>query len=181
MKSFLREFLFEIIFVVVFVAVWFSVIQTYEVFQTSMEPNFHEGQRIVVNKAAYWQWIGNPKRGDVIVLQAPSGSTDDYLKRVIGLTGDTVEITKGVLYINDVKMDEPYVKRSFTYSFAKITVPEDSYFVLGDNRDISNDSHRWGMLARSKIIGKVFVIYWPLQNWEWVPNFHLDKQLAAAN
>jgi signal peptidase I len=181
MKTFLREFLSEIIFVIVFVTVWFTVVQTYEVYQTSMEPNFHEGQRLVVNKAAYWGWIGEPRRGDVIVLQAPSGSNDDYLKRVIGLPGDTVEIIKGVTYVNGIKLDEPYVKDSFTYSFNKITVPENSYFVLGDNRDISNDSHRWGPLARNKIIGNVFVIYWPPQTWGWVHNYHLEKQLDAAN
>jgi signal peptidase I len=181
MKNFLREFLVEIIFVAVFVALWFTVVQTYEVFQTSMEPNFHEGQRIVVNKAAYWSWIGEPRRGDVIVLKAPSGGNEDFIKRVIGLPGDTVEIIGGVTYVNGLKLDEPYVKRSFTYSLAKITVPENTYFVLGDNRDVSNDSHRWGPLARDSIIGKVFVIYWPPQSWEWVPNFHLEKQLAAAN
>ena len=181
MKTFLREFLFEILFVIVFVAVWFTVIQTYEVFQTSMEPNFHEGQRVVVNKAAYWSWTGKPHRGDVIVLNAPSGSNEDFIKRVIGLPGDTVEVISGTAYINGVKLDEPYIKRSFTYSFEKITVPEGKYFVLGDNRDVSNDSHRWGPLASDNIVGKVFVIYWPPQVWGLVPNYHLERQLAAAN
>jgi len=181
MKKFLREFLPEIIFVVVFITVWFTVIQTYEVFQTSMEPNFHEGQRVVVNKAAYWGWIGKPKRGDVIVLKAPEGASGDYIKRVIGLHGDTVEIIKGTLFINGIEIDEPYVTRSFSYSYGKITVPKNYYFVLGDNRDVSNDSHRWGPLAGKDIIGKVFVIYWPPQSWGWVPNYHLDRQLAAAN
>jgi len=180
MKTFLREFLAEIIFVIIFVTVWFTVIQTYEVFQTSMESNFHEGQRVVVNKAAYWSFIGKPHRGDVIVLKAPSGSEGDFIKRVIGVPGDTVEIINGVTYINGIKLSEPYVKRSFTYSFARVTVPENAYFVLGDNRDVSNDSHRWGMLQRKDIVGKVFVIYWPPQSWGWVPNYHLDKQLTAA-
>jgi signal peptidase I len=181
MKNFLREFLFEFIFVIVFVAIWFTVIQTYEVFQTSMEPNFHEGQRVIVNKAAYWSWIGLPKRGDVIVLDAPNETGEEFIKRVIGLPGDTIEIKKGTVYINDIKLDEPYVKRSFTYSTNKITVPENTYYVLGDNRDVSNDSHRWGTLAKSKIIGKAFIIYWPPKSWEWVHNYHLDTQLAAAN
>jgi signal peptidase I len=181
MKTFLREFALEIIFVIVFIAVWFTVIQTYEVFQTSMEPNFHEGQRVVVNKAAYWSWLGKPRRGDVIVLKAPNGSAEDFIKRVVGLPGDTIEIISGATYVNGTKLDESYVKGSFTYSYDKITVPEGEYFVLGDNRDVSNDSHRWGPLARQDIIGKVFVIYWPPQSWGWVPNYHLDKQLAAAN
>ncbi len=181
MKKFLREFLVEIIFVVVFVAVWFMVIQTYEVFQTSMEPNFHEGQRVVVNKAAYWSWIGHPGRGDVIVMNAPDGNGGDFIKRVIGLPGDTVAIVKGAVYVNGVKLDEPYIIRSFTYSMEKMTVPEGSYFVLGDNRDVSNDSHRWGPLSGDKIVGKVFVIYWPPQYWGFVPKYPLEKQLAAGN
>jgi signal peptidase I len=181
MKTFLREFLVEIILVVVFVMVWFTVIQTYEVFQTSMEPNFHEGQRVVVNKAAYWSWIGKPKRGDVIVLEAPNGNEGDFIKRVIGLPGDTVEVIQGAVYVNGVKLDEPYVKRSFTYSLEKTTVPEDSYFVLGDNRDVSNDSHRWGTLSGENIIGKVFVIYWPPRSWGFVPRYPLEKQIAAGN
>jgi signal peptidase I len=171
MKKFLHEFLAEIIFVVVFVTVWFTVIQTYEVFQTSMEPNFHEGQRVVVSKAAYWSWLGRPHRGDVIVLNEPDGGSSDFIKRVIGLPGDTIEI---------VKIDEPYVKRSFTYSFSKITVPENTYFVLGDNRDVSNDSHRWGPLASDNIVGKVFVIYWPPQTWGFIPKYVLEKQLVAG-
>lgn len=180
MKTFLREFLIEIIFVLIFVAVWFTVIQTYEVFQTSMEPNFHEGQRVVVNKAAYWSWIGEPKRGEVIVLKAPSGSEGDFIKRVIGLPGDIVEIIRGAVYVNGVKLAEPYIKRSFTYSYEKTSVSEGYYFVLGDNRDVSNDSHRWGPLPRENIIGKVFVIYWPPQYWGFVPKYPLEKQIAAG-
>lgn len=181
MKTFLREFLLEIILVVVFIAVWFTVIQTYEVFQTSMEPNFHQGQRVVVNKAAYWSWIGEPKRGDVIVLKAPNGADGDFIKRVIGLPGDTVEVIRGITHVNGVKLDEPYVKRSFTYSLEKTDVPEGCYFVLGDNRDVSNDSHKWGPLPGENIIGKTFVIYWPPQSWGFVPRYPLEKQLAAGN
>ena len=181
MKTFLREFLIEIVLVLIFVAVWFTVIQTYEVFQTSMEPNFHQGQRVVVNKAAYWRWFGSPQRGDVIVLRAPVASEGDFIKRVIGLPGDTIEIIKGAVYVNGVKLNEPYVKDSFTYTFEKTSIPEGYYFVLGDNRDVSNDSHRWGPLPRSNIIGKVFVIYWPPHSWGFVPKYPLGKQLAASN
>ena len=180
MKNFLREFLIEIVIVVVFIVVWFTAIQTYEVFQTSMEPNFHQGERVIVFKAAYWGWIGHPKRGDVVVLKAPDEVDGDYIKRVIGIPGDNVEVIKGAVYVNYVKLTEPYVKLSFTYSYPVITVPEGTYFVLGDNRDVSNDSHHFGPLPVSNIVGKVFVIYWPPGKWGWVPNFHLNNQLAAA-
>ncbi|MGD0795733.1 MAG: signal peptidase I [Dehalococcoidales bacterium] len=181
MKNFLREFLVEIIFIVVFVVVWFTAIQTVEVFQTSMEPNFHEGERVIVFKAAYWSWVGHPQRGDVVILKAPNESDGDYIKRVIGLPGDTVEIIQGTVNVNGVKLNEPYVKRSFTYSLAKTVVPEGTYFVLGDNRDISNDSHLFGPLPAKNIIARVFVIYWPPQDWQWVPKYPLGKQIAAAN
>jgi signal peptidase I len=181
MKTFLREFLIEIILVAIFVVAWFTAIQTFEVFQTSMEPNFHEGQRVIVFKAAYWSWLGHPHRGDVIVLKAPAGAEGDFIKRVIGIPGDSIEIIKGVTYINGVKLDEPYVKKSFTYSYPKTVVPADSYFVLGDNRDISNDSHRWGVLDAKSVIGRVFVIYWPPQTWGFVPKYNLDKQVAAGS
>jgi signal peptidase I len=178
MKKFLSEFLVEIIIVVVFVVLWFTAIQTYEVFQTSMEPNFHEGERVIVFRPAYW--IGQPQRGDVVVLKAPVESDGDYIKRVIGVPGDTVEIIQGAVYVNGVKLNEPYVKRSFTYSYGKTVVPAGEYFVLGDNRDVSNDSHRFGPLPRQHIIGKVFIIYWPPQHWQWVARYPLGKQLAAA-
>lgn len=181
MKNFLREFLIEIIFVVIFVVVWFTAIQTSEIFQTSMEPNFHEGERVIVFKAAYWSWIGQPHRGDVVILKAPDESDGDYIKRVIGLPGDTIEIVQGTLYVNGVKLNEPYVKNPFTYSMAKTVVPQGSYFVLGDNRNPSNDSHRFGPLPAKNILGRVFVIYWPPHSWGWVPKFPLQKQLTAAN
>ncbi len=180
MKRFLREFLPEIIFIAVFVTIWFSAIETCEIFQTSMEPNFHEGQRVVVNKAAYWSWTGDPKRGDVIILNGPDGASGDFIKRVIGIPGDTLEIIHGVTYINGIAIDEPYVVRSFSYSYEKITIPENEYFVLGDNRDVSNDSHRWGLLPRQDIVGKVLVIYWPPQSWGWVPKYDLSKQLSSG-
>jgi signal peptidase I len=181
MKKFLREFLVEIILIVVLLTVWFAVIRTYEVFQTSMEPNFHEGQRVFVNRAAYWSWIGKPKRGDVVVLKAPDGSEEDFLKRVIGLPGDTLEIIKGTLYLNGKKIDEPYVGGYFSYSYDKTTIPEGKYFLLGDNRDVSNDSHRWGPLPGESIVGKVILIYWPPHTWGLIPKYPLEKQLAAAN
>jgi signal peptidase I len=178
MKTFLREFLIEIILIVVLVTAWFTIIRTYEVFQTSMEPNFHEGERVIVFKAAYWGWVGQPQRGDVIVLKAPTDSREDFIKRIIALPGDTLEIVRGTVYINGEKISEPYVKNSFTYSYPKTTIPDGEYFVLGDNRDVSNDSHRWGPLPRANIIGKVFVIYWPPGNWGLVPKYTL---ISAAN
>ncbi len=170
-----------IITIVLALAIFFAAratIQTYEVYQSSMEPGLYEGQRVVVVKAVYW--FGEPQRGDVVVFSAPDGSDEEYIKRIVGLPGDTVEVVQGIVYVNGNRLDEPYVKRSFTYSLTQRTVPEDSYFVLGDNRDISNDSHRGWLLPRDNIIGKAWLITWPPSDWGMVPNFPLNDQIVVA-
>jgi signal peptidase I len=179
MKPLVREI---IITVVLALAIFFAAratVQTYEVFQTSMEPNFFENQRVVVNKAAYW--FGDPQRGDVIVFKAVDASTEEFIKRVIGLPGDTVEIINGVTYVNDIKLDELYVKRSFTYSMPRVTVPADNYFVLGDNRNVSNESHTGWFMPRENLIGKAWLITWPPKDWAVVPSFPLNDQVVASN
>jgi signal peptidase I len=178
MKTFLREFLITIVLALVIFIVARQTIQTYEVFQTSMEPNFFEGDRVVVNKAVYW--FHGPERGDVVILKAPDGRQEEFIKRIIGLPGDTVEVIKGAVYVNGIKLDEPYVKRSFSYTLAKETVPADNYFVLGDNRDVSNDSHRGWLLTRENLIGKAWLITWPPSSWGAVPDYPLDDQLAST-
>ena len=179
MKNFLREALITIALALIIFFGARQTIQTYEVFQTSMEPNFFEGQRVVVNKAVYW--FHEPQRGDVIVFKAPNATNEEFIKRVIGLPGDTVEIINGTVYVNGVKLEEPYVKRAFTYSLPKETVPADEYFVLGDNRDVSNDSHRGWFMPRQNLIGKAWLLTWPPSDWGIVPSYHLNDQLVSAN
>jgi signal peptidase I len=154
-------------------------IQTYEVFQSSMLPNFHAGERVVVNKAVYW--FREPRRGDVVVIKAPNGDKENWIKRIIGLPGDTVEIVNGLTYINDVPLDEPYVVNSFTYSLPERTLAPDNYFFLGDNRNVSNDSSKGWLLARGDIIGKAWLISWPPSEWSMVPEYNLDKQVGATS
>ncbi len=178
MKPFVREIIITVAIALALFLVARLSIQTYEVFQTSMEPNFSEGQRVLVNKAAYW--FGGPQRGDVILLKAPGNNDETFIKRAIGLPGDTIEIISGQLYINGVAIEEPYVIKSFTYSMQKLTIPEGNYFVLGDNRDISNDSHNGWLLAEEDVIGKAWLITWPPSDWGTVPAYHLGDQLAAA-
>ncbi len=179
MKTFLREFLITVaLALIIFIAARQSI-QTYEVFQTSMEPSFFEGERVVVNKAVYW--FHEPQRGDVVILKAPDGREEEFIKRIIGLPGDMVEVIKGVVYVNGVKLDEPYVKRSFSYTLGKEKVPDDNYFVLGDNRDISNDSHRGWLMTRENLIGKAWLITWPPADWGVVPGYPLGDQLTSAN
>lgn len=135
----------------------------------SMEPNFHDGQYIFVNRLVYM--LHPPERGDVIVLIPPSTATNDYIKRVIGLPGERVEIVNGQVLINGAPLQEPYPLDPGTYSFGPVTVGAEEYFVLGDNRDNSSDSHAWGMLSAQKIIGKAWITYWPLNLIGLVPTF----------
>lgn len=175
-KPIVREIL---ITVVLGLTIFFTArasLQTYEVFQTSMEPNFYEGQRVVVLKAAYW--FGSPQRGDVIIFNAPDNSGEEWIKRVIGLPGDTIHIDHGVVYVNDVALDEPYVQRPAFYSMSKITVPENCYFFLGDNRVVSNDSHLGWYMTRESVIGKAWLITWPPASWGSVPAYQLNNQVA---
>ena len=179
MKTFLREVLITVVLALVIFFAARATIQTYEVQQTSMEPNFFEGQRVVVNKVVYW--FGEPQRGDVVIFKSPNGDNEEFIKRVIGLPGDTVQIISGAVYVNGVKLDEPYVTRSFTYSLARETVPADNYFILGDNRDISNDSHRGWFMPRENLIGKAWLLTWPPSDWGTVPDYDLGEQLPGAN
>ena len=179
MKNFVRELIITVVLALVIFLGARLTIQTFVVLMTSMEPNFHEGQRLVVNKAVYF--FGEPQRGDVIVFDAPNGAMEDFIKRVIGLPGDKVKIMNGKVYISDIALDEPYVMEAPTYTMAEKEIPEDMYFVLGDNRNHSNDSHNNWLVPRNSIIGKAWLSTWPPDHWGTVLNYPLNEQLASAD
>jgi signal peptidase I len=179
MKNFLREFIITVVLAVIIFVVAQRTIQTYEVFMTSMEPNFHEGQRVVVNKAVYI--FGEPQRGDVIIFKAPTVTDEDFIKRVIGLPGDTVEVKDRAVYVNDIKLVEPYVAETPDYTMPKREIPKDKYFVLGDNRNHSNDSHNNWYVDRQDIRGKAWLSTWPPDDWGIVHNYPLGDQIASAS
>lgn len=129
----------------------------------SMVPTIQINDRLLVDKISYR--FSDIHRGDVVVFHPPSyvdQSGFDYVKRVIGLPGDRIEIKDGKVFINDSELNEPYEKEKPDYTYGPIVVPEETYFVMGDNRNQSNDSHYWGVLAKKNIIGKVCIRYWPL-------------------
>ena len=128
----------------------------------SMEPNLHENQRVIIEKVSYR--FHPPRRDDIIVLRLPSlGPTEPPLiKRVIGLPGETVEITNGQVYINGQPLDEPYLNQKTYPGMPPRVVPPNEVFVLGDNRGFSNDSRYFGFVPYSDIIGRACFRYWPL-------------------
>jgi signal peptidase I len=173
-----------------------TLAQNFRVEGSSMEPGLHDGQYLLVNKAIYFQinldrlskYIpfidpGNdpqrylfraPKRGDVIVFRFPRDPSRDFIKRVIAAPGDTVEIVNGQVKVNDVPLGEPYIENPGRYDFARQIVPQGSYFVLGDNRNNSFDSHVWGFLPEENIIGQAMVTYWPLSDFGGAGNRSID-------
>jgi len=128
----------------------------------SMEPSLQSGEFVIVNKLAYK--LGSPDIGDVIVFHYPRDPDQEYIKRVIGLPNDSIEISDGSVYVNDELIDEPYIAAPPNYQ-NETNVPEDSLFVLGDNRNNSSDSHNWGPVPMEFVIGKALIVYWPPEKW----------------
>jgi signal peptidase I len=141
----------------------------------SMEPTMHNGEYVLVNRLAY-KW-GEPQRGDVIVFHPPRSPEEDYIKRIIGLPGDHVRVSGGQVQINGQTITEPYIAAAPRYQ-SEWTVPEDSLFVLGDNRNNSSDSHSWGPVPMDLVIGKAVMVYWPPDSWGLIE--HPILGIAAA-
>jgi len=168
-KSALREIvdtalLMLLIFIVVRVAV-----HTFRIEGVSMEPNLHDGQYLIVNKLVYY--FRSPQRGDIVVFHYPRNPRRDFIKRVIGLPGEKVEIKGEHIFINDEELEEPYTVHEGNYAWGPQVMGPDEYFVLGDNRNSSSDSHNWGPVPRDDIIGKAWISYWPPNYWGFVPHY----------
>jgi signal peptidase I len=175
-RSIVRELLETAVLTIAIFLVVRVALQNFKVEGESMEPNLHNSEYILVNKIDYM--IHSPSRGDIIVFQAvPAQQPDkDFIKRVIGLPGETVEVKNSTVFINGHPLKEPYELQPPTYTYKKTVVPKDDYFVLGDNRNNSQDSHLWNFLPRKYIIGKAWVSYWPpkeLHVFDFWPNIHL--------
>jgi len=158
------------IVIVVLVAFFirYFIFQPFVVDGYSMEPNFYNNEYLLVNKLSYR--LSEPKRGDVIVFQAPNNPQYDYIKRIIGLPGDEITIKEGIVYLNGSFLDEKYLEAdtqtnltNINKSTLKITLGEDEYFVMGDNRDHSSDSRQFGALSADHIIGKAWFNVYPLE------------------
>lgn len=153
---------------VIFLVIHFTI-QNYQVDGTSMESSLHNSQYVLVNKQAYL--FQQPARGDVIVFVFPLDTTKDLIKRVIGLPGDTILTTSSTVQVDGVVLQEPYVKVPFNQEGRQWTVPSNDYFVMGDNRQFSDDSRYWGFVPKSYIIGKAVMIYWPISSWQFINTY----------
>lgn len=141
-------------------------LQGYTVQYSCMLPNIEDGEWIMANKASYF--FSNPERGEVIIFDPPHNSQFPYIKRIIGLPGETVEIKDGKVLINNIPINEEYIKEPPHYTMPPKEIPADEYFVLGDNRNNANDSHTGWTASRESIIGKAWFVYWPPGKWKVV-------------
>jgi signal peptidase I len=159
----LRDLIFALMFAVLVVV---FVVQPVKVEGTSMLPRLHDGERIFVNKLIYY---GLPKlsRGDIVVFWPPHDPSKSYIKRIIGLPGETVEVHEGRIRINGRELEEPYLDPQLNLSHMNqqpVIVKDHYYFVMGDNRDNSSDSRFWGLVPEKYIYGKALFRYWPLSS-----------------
>ena len=165
-----------IIAVVVFALLQFTV-RSYTVVMSSMEPNFHDGECIMVNKVSYRS--SGAQRGEVIIFDPPFDSPHPFIKRVIGLPGETVEIKDEKVFIDGIPLEEEYIMAPPNYTMSATEVPEDEYFVLGDNRNNSNDSHSGWMVPGDNIIGKAWFTYWPPNSLGVVKHYSYSELLGT--
>jgi len=148
--------------VVLALIIRFFLFEPFYIPSGSMEPTLQVEDKIIVNKLVYR--FKDPERGDIVVFQHPMLDPKlDYIKRVIGLPGETLEIKDSTVYINGEPLKEDYLPEDLRFmDFGPVTIPENSYFMMGDNRNNSQDSRVWGTLPREYIIGKAFLIFWPM-------------------
>jgi signal peptidase I len=188
-----REILEAVLLALVALVVLQGTVRNFKVEGSSMSPTLEGGQYLVVDQVSYfktdmerlsrivpfWDASGSdpkfafdpPIRGEIIVFRYPEDPTKDFVKRVIGLPGEKVEVRSGTVYIDGRELGEPYLRR-MDHSSARATALGDrEYYVIGDNRKNSNDSRTWGVVPEENIVGKVWLIYWP---WE-------DVQIVSSH
>lgn len=197
---FLRELVETLVLAILIFVVVQTSLQSFQIQFESMKPSLLPGQRLLVNKLLYFHFSWGrvtkhiplvqkegdvaflfhpPRRGDIIIFEPPLPSASDYVKRVIGLPGEKVEIKEGKVYIDDQPLNEPYIADAPRYTMPPETVPQGYYFVLGDNRNNSSDSHSWGFVPLNNIVGKAWVSFWPLERWGWAPNYSFAHSCSS--
>ena len=177
-KSFAKEVLQTLLLTALIFFGTRLAVQNYRVEGSSMYGTLHNSEFVLVNKLAYTR--SEPRHGDIIVFNYPEDPSEQFVKRIIALPGDSIEIRQGSVYVNGEKLIEPYIDRGAQLAgiadrdeLSLRTVPAESYFVMGDNRRGSRDSREWGFLQRKYIVGKVWLAYWPPPDFGVIEHFEL--------
>ncbi len=177
-NTFFRDTLITLLIAAVVIFGLQATIQKFVVNGPSMNFTLQDGQQLLVNKVVYK--FHQPERGDIIIFHPPFNEEEEYVKRIIGLPGESIEIKNGTVYIykKDGKVEslnEPYVTRPTTQSFKGEIIPENEYFVMGDNRNNSSDSRTGWTLPQENIIGKAWLSVWPTSTWGLVANYSFPE------
>lgn len=166
-SSLLREVVETVLLTAIIIVLVNAATSRFRIEGNSMEPNLHDSEYVLIDKISYR--LHPPQRGDVIVFER-TGEDRDYIKRIIGLPGDTVEVHAGQVLVNGVALDEPYINQVIRNDMPARLIEPDRYFVMGDNRNNSSDSRSFGSVAEQAIIGRALVVYWPPTDWNVVPH-----------
>jgi len=164
-----------VVFLAILVMIYLFMFSPQEINGQSMDPTFHDRELLITNKFIYK--LQTPKRGDIVIFKSPRNKDVDYIKRVIALPGETIRLEDSVYYINDQALIEPYIGKdkytsagSFLREGETITIPEDEYFLSGDNRPHSSDSREFGPIYIGDFIGKALFRYWPANEFWIIPS-----------
>lgn len=179
----LREILQTLVAALLIYAAIQTTLQTFKVYGASMEPTLENGEYLLINKAVLLHFRGSylqrPQRGEVVVFRPPQSPKVVFIKRVIGLPGETVEVKGGQVWIDGKPLEEPYIQERPTYIMPPRKVPQGHYFVMGDNRNHSTDSHSWeqvGPIPLANFIGRAWFSFWPPGKWGRVGNYSFAAQ-----
>ena len=165
--SLFREIVETLLLTVVIFVLVNTLTGRFRIDGSSMEPNLHDGEYVIVNRIVYR--LHAPQRGDIVVFRRDASR--EFIKRVIAVPGETVEVKGGRVLVNGNPLDEPYIAAPNAYTMEPRTIGPGEYFVLGDNRNNSSDSHNWGTIHLSTIDGKAWITYWPPKSWGVVPHY----------
>ena len=191
MSGVAREFFEAVLLALVVFLVIQTSVQNFKVDGPSMNPTLEHGQFLLVNKVVYFKidlenlsriipfWrvdntrerfaVHPPERGEVIVFHYPKDPKRDFVKRVIGVPGDKISIREGTVWVNGAAISEPYITAHDNSNMSELKVEQKNYFVLGDNRPGSSDSRKGWRVPEENILGKVWIVYWPLSSWALLP------------
>lgn len=173
--SFFLDVVEVVVFAIaIFLFIYLLILQPHKIKGASMEPNFPNGEYVLTDKVTYR--LREPKRGDVVVFEAPTNQGEEFIKRIVGEPDEVVAIKNGSVYINGKQLNESYLPDSLRTNAGgylkegdEIKIPKDHFMVLGDNRGFSSDSRAWGFVSKEKLTGRAWFIYWPISEVGVIP------------